>query len=211
MPVFRSGEEQAPAWCEMEYFDLVRLAAGQSHLFERKGRKEKLVVCGGRCRVALAGETVDAAKGANLDLVRPDGQFEVTDVAESATLVRMAGRWGEETGDSGLFTVDIIDKRDDGGLPLDYAKNTSFDNHYHDADEYWIIYKGCGAVITEGKRIEVGPGDCVATGMGHHHDFPEIVEPVEAVFFQTTLEGRKRRGHLWTHAHGPAEPRPERV
>ena len=57
----------------------------------------------------------------------------------------------------------------------------------------------------------LGPGDCVATGMGHHHDFPIVVEPVRAVFFETTMQGRKRRGHLWNHRHGPAEPRGERA
>ena len=47
--------------------------------------------------------------------------------------------------------------------------------------------------------------------MGHHHDFPEVFEPVRAVYFETTLEGQKRRGHLWEHTHGPSAPAPGRV
>jgi hypothetical protein len=42
--------------------------------------------------------------------------------------------------------------------------------------------------------------------MGHHHDFPQVREPVWAVYFETTLRGAKRRGHLWEHTHGPARP-----
>jgi mannose-6-phosphate isomerase-like protein (cupin superfamily) len=57
----------------------------------------------------------------------------------------------------------------------------------------------------------VRPGDCVTIGMGHHHDFPLIDAPVKAVFFETTLEGAKRVGHLWNHTHGLAQPKPERI
>ena len=32
-----------------------------------------------------------------------------------------------------------------------------------------------------------------------------------AVYFETTMEGEKRRGHLWDHIHGKAQPRAERV
>jgi len=47
--------------------------------------------------------------------------------------------------------------------------------------------------------------------MGHHHDFPLVATPVRAVFFETTLGGARRRGHLWNHTHGPAHPQPERI
>jgi mannose-6-phosphate isomerase-like protein (cupin superfamily) len=57
----------------------------------------------------------------------------------------------------------------------------------------------------------MGPGDCLAIGMGHHHDFPLVTLPVRAVYFETTLEGEKRRGHLWEHTHGPAVPWLDRV
>ena len=32
-----------------------------------------------------------------------------------------------------------------------------------------------------------------------------------AVYFDITMEGEKRRGHLWDHTHGKAQPRAERV
>ncbi len=42
-------------------------------------------------------------------------------------------------------------------------------------------------------------------------DAKEAFEPIAGVYFETTLEGHKRLGHLWEHTHGPAEPQPERV
>ena len=211
MPIFKSGAGLAPVWCEMTCFDIVRLPKGGKHTFARVGRKEKLIVGRGRCRVTCAGKTVDAQEGANLDLVTPGGHFDVAQVGEPCTLIRMCGDWGEETGGSGVFTVAKADSPKQTGTPADYPRNTGFDNHYHDCDEYWIIFEGSGVAVSEGKHYEVGPGDCVATGTGHHHDFPIVHKPVRAVYFETTLTGQKRRGHLWDHTHGPAKPRPDRA
>jgi len=211
MPVFRSGSGLAPPWCELERFDIVELLPGESYAFERVGQKQKVIVGKGRCRIAVNGVSVTADEGASLDLETSDGQFEVLDVYSDATLISMDGRWGEETGGSGIFTVSSEHSRLDTGDPVDYPKETTFDNHYHDCDEYWILYQGRGIAASEGKQYEVGPGDCVATGSGHHHDFPRVFESVKAVFFETTMQGQKRRSHLWDHSHGPAEPLADRV
>ncbi|MDP6380251.1 MAG: hypothetical protein QF662_02800 [Phycisphaerae bacterium] len=211
MPAFKSGKGLAPDWCELECFDIVELPKGASHTFERVGRVEKIIVGKGSCRIAFAGQAVDVEEGANLDLCTPDGLFEIIEALSDCTLIRMAGRWGAETGGSGIFTADNADERGDGGDPVAYPKTTNFDNHFHDCDEYWIIFEGRGVVVSEGRTFDVGPGDCVATGMGHHHDFPIVHEPVKAVFFETTMEGQGRPAHLWEHTHGPAEPIEERV
>ena len=211
MPVFRAGPNQAPEWCELEQFDIVALRPGETHIFPRTGHREKLIVGRGRCRVAYDLQEIDAREGANLDLESPHGRFEVLVVFEDTTLIRMAGRWGAETGGSGIFGGAEIADPHDGGDPVDYEKRTPFDNHYHDCDEYWIIFEGRGLAVSEGKQYEVGPGDCVATGMGFHHDLPRVPEPLRGVYFETTLEGDKRLGHLWNHAHGEAKPRAERV
>lgn len=210
MPVFRSGEGQAPAWCEMQYFDIVQLTPGEVHEYERLGKKEKLIVGSGRCRIACGHEEVQAEEGTNLDL--PDGEaaFAVREVEEATTLIRMCGNWGEELGGSGIFSVANSPESQDGGDPVAYEKSTHFDSHFHDCDEYWILFEGRGTAVSEGKTYAVGPGDCVATGMGHHHDFPKVSEPVRAVYFETTIEGQKRRGHLWDHTHGKAEPQADR-
>ena len=211
MPVFFSGPCQAPAWSELERFDIVRLNPGESYSFERIGVKEKLIVGAGACRVALdgsAGHCVETR--ANLDLTSGDGMFRVTDVSDATTLIHLAGRWGDELGGSGIFTCANVDHRSDGGDPVAYPKTTNFDSHFHDCDEFWILFEGWAEVVSEGQHYNVGPGDCVATGMGHHHDVAVVREPICAVYLETTMQGQERRGHLWDHKHGSAEPQPER-
>jgi len=205
MPVFKSGKGLAPDWCELEYFDIVRLKAGESHVFERVGDREKLIVTSGKCKVSTGDRVVDAEQHANLDLSAPGERFEAQ-ASEDATLVRMCGRWGEEVGGSGVFAGWKEEDAKDCGDPVDYPKETPFDNHFHDCDEYWIIVSGRGIAVSEGRHYEIGPGDCVATRVGDHHDLPIVHEPIVAVFFETTLSGQKRLGHLWEHTHGkPSE------
>lgn len=211
MPVFTSGEGQAPAWCELRYFDIVRLKPGQTHRYARAGRDEKLIVGRGRCRIEVAGQEVLAGERANLDLPPGEGVFGVRQVEEECVLVRMCGAWGGERGGCGVFAMNNSPDPQDKGDPVDYPKSTNFDCHFHDCDEYWILFEGRGLAYSEGKPYQVGPGDCLATGMGHHHDLPRVDEPIRGVYFETTLQGQKRRGHLWDHTHGRAQPHPKRV
>lgn len=209
MPLIKGKTAKLPDWCELKSYEVVTLPVGAAHTFPAQGRKQKLIVCAGRCQIGYNGQTVLAEKGANLDLVT--GHFDLQAVLEETTLVWMAGDWGEETGGSGLFRVEKSNAPTDRGDPVAYEKETNFDSHYHDCDEYWIVFWGRGVAVSEGKHYAVGPGDCIATGMGHHHDFPRVFEPVEAVYFETTLQGQKRRGHLWNHTHGPAQPNLDRI
>ena len=209
MPMFRS-EDQYPDWCELEHFEIVRLNVGDERGFARLGKVEKLIVGAGRCRLRVGAEEVEAATGANIDLAGP-GSFAVLGVEEAATLVRFCGRWEAETGGSGIFTADNSPRPEDKGDPVPYEKWTNFDCHFHDCDEYWVILEGEARAVSEGKTYEMRPGDCLATGMGHHHDLPLVHERLRGVYFETTLEGQKRRGHLWNHTHGQAQPQAERV
>lgn len=210
MPVIAYGEK-LPAWCELKHYEVVRLVRGQRHTFARSGEKEKLIVGRGSCLISCGGRQFTAEEKANLDIADPVSFFRIDEALSDAVIVRMCGSWGGETGGSGLFRAAKSDAPVERGDPAPYPKETSIDNHYHDCDEYWIIIEGRGTVVTEGAHYEVGAGDCVATGMGHHHDFPLVSEPVHAVYFETTLEGQKRRGHLWNHTHGEANPKKERV
>lgn len=210
MPVFKSGEVP-PAWSELTFYEIVALPSGSQHRFVRRAPREKLIVCQGRCRIVIDNTESDASAGSNLDLPDDGECFHVSEVSDDVVTVRLCGHWGDETGGSGLFAVDDSAAPNDKGDPVPYLKTTNFDSHYHDCDEYWVIWSGRGIAVSEGRHYEVGPGDCIATGMGRHHDFPRVGEPVRAVYFETTLHGAKRRGHLWEHTHGPAQPRAERV
>jgi mannose-6-phosphate isomerase-like protein (cupin superfamily) len=211
MPVFTSGQGLAPKWCEMEYFETVLVPAGGTHRFVRIGLREKLIVAHGQGLISVAGEKFSANEKSGFDLGTTGGVFEILQASEPLLLIRMCGRWGEETGGAGLFSVQNSDSPGDSGDPVGYVKTTNFDCHYHDCDEYWIIYSGLGKAVSEGKSYELQAGDCLATGMGHHHDFSTVREPVKAVYFETTLQGQKRIGHLWDHTHGKAEPKADRI
>jgi mannose-6-phosphate isomerase-like protein (cupin superfamily) len=211
MPVFQSGEGLAPDWCEMQFFEIVELRAGASHDFPWIGPKEKLIVADGRCRIGHGARELDGEPRTRLDRLQARDPLRVLDAIEPSVLVRVCGDWGEELGGFGLFVAGKGDGRTDRGDPVDYAKDTRFDNHYHDCDEYWIFYRGRCTAVSEGIAYEVAPGDCVATGMGHHHDIPLVHEPIAAVYFETTMRRAKRRRHLWNHTDGPAKPDPVRV
>ncbi len=210
MPVLRGGMAAAPAWCELTAFSVVTLVANETRTVARRAARERLLIAEGACRVAFGGAEQDAAAGDKLEIPDDAADYTVTTAGEAATIVALSGTWGEETGGWGLFSVEELDAPERGD-PTDYPKRTRIDNHYHDCDEYWIVLEGRGTAVSEGRHYEVGPGDCLATGMGHHHDFPLVTEPVRAVFFETTLGGARRRGHLWDHTHGPAQPQPQRV
>ncbi|MCH2666616.1 MAG: cupin domain-containing protein [Deinococcales bacterium] len=211
MPILKNGEGQAPAWCEMEYYELVTLEPDTKRDFSRRSPSEKIIVVDGHCEISFGGAVLTGEYGTNVDLKSSDDFFSVATRDVSTTIVWMCGDWESETS-SGIFTDSQGDPRDTKGDPVDYPKNTSFDRHYHDCDEYWVIIEGSGVVVSEGKHYEVEPGDCLATGMGFHHDIAISNEPeFKGVWFETGLEGRKRKGHLWEHTHGPAVPQLDRV
>jgi mannose-6-phosphate isomerase-like protein (cupin superfamily) len=195
----------APAWCELSSFEIVRLPIGGTHRFPRCGPQERLILAAGACTVVWGDQRHDARAGDKIALRPQDGDIAVSAVREPATLVRLCGNWGDETGGWGLFTVQEVEHPVERGDATDYPKRTNIDNHYHDCDECWIILEGRGTVVSEGITYAAGPGDCLATRMGDHHDFPLAPEPVKAVYFETTLRGACRRGHLWNHTHGPAQ------
>jgi mannose-6-phosphate isomerase-like protein (cupin superfamily) len=198
----------------MTYFEILDIRRGERRRLSIEEAKEKWIVVKGACTMTAKDKTLSAGEGGQFDVVREDGELVIECPEDGgAKLVRMCGRWGDDVGGSGLFWVVNSDDPKDFGDPIDYPKKTNFDRHYHDCDEYWILYEGTGIAVSENKQYKVTAGDCVATGKGHHHDFPVVLsdEPVKAVFFETTMEGLKRRGHLWNHTHGPAEPDMTRV
>lgn len=72
-----------------------------------------------------------------------------------------------------------------------------FDRHYHDADEYWLIFEGRARVTSEGQEYVIGAGDIVCTRKGEEHDIVEILDgPLRCFWIEDELRGRKRPGHL---------------
>lgn len=203
MPILRSDMANRASWCELERFATVSLPPSGRFLWNARHAANKLVVVEGDGKLALTTQMRAVTRGGTVDVPAGDYAFHTEG---PATLVTLGGHWDEDCGGAGVFAVVRADAPGDVGDPARYPKHTAFDRHYHDCDEYWILVSGSGTASSEDQSYSVGPGDCVATRMGHHHDFPLVDEPVLAVFFETTMRGKKRRGHLWEHTHGPAVP-----
>jgi mannose-6-phosphate isomerase-like protein (cupin superfamily) len=71
-----------------------------------------------------------------------------------------------------------------------------FDRHYHDCNEYWLIFKGEALVLSEGRKFIVKPGDIVCTKAGDEHDVMEVYSDLEAFWFEDTTPPGGRVGHL---------------
>lgn len=112
--------------------------------------------------------------------------------ATQAELVRVAGHWSSTVRmEICLFTPD---------MPCDY--------HYHDSDEYWIVFRGHFTLDYDGRKYAMRPGLMLAAGMGYEHGATAPEEHFQAVVIATQLEGQGRDGHLERHMHG--EPTPNR-
>ena len=208
MGIFRSGEAP-PAWCELRRFSIERPAGGTRLDHARAEPRERLLVTRGRCCVRWSGRAMVLRAGQFLDPVADD--WTVDGITDDAELLRLSGRWGEEIAGCGIWTLQNEAGATHSGDPVAYPKRTRLDPHYHDYDEYWFVLDGAATVVVSGRAAKVAAGDAVSIGMGHHHDMPEVDGVMRGAFFETTVEGRKRLGHLWNHTHGVAEPRPERA
>ena len=211
MPVFKS-EVKMPDWCELEHFELIHLKQDETVSIPRTGIKEEIIVCAGVVDTVSGDMHNQMAEGQKMDLDSSEAQGYTIKALDGPALVfYAAGRW-ESITSSGIFWVSqgappAFD------TPHDYEKTTTFDNHYHDCDEYWIFFQGRCRAVSEGQFYDVAPGDCLATGMGWHHDVQSVSgdELVKAVWFEGTLEGKKREGHLWEPSHGKAIPQIDRI
>jgi Cupin domain len=74
--------------------------------------------------------------------------------------------------------------------------NGHFDRHYHDCDEYWLVFQGRARVLSEGVEYDVGRGDIVCTRAGEEHDVLGVWEDLAAFFLEDGLLPGGKPGHL---------------
>jgi mannose-6-phosphate isomerase-like protein (cupin superfamily) len=190
---------------EVREYEIVQLLRNQTYSYESHAQKEKLFVITGSCRIKHGDILVDLQEGGVFHR-----SFGVTNhisvqPTEESVIVIIRGAWGEDLGACGVFTLDRSETPENMGDPVSYDRNTHFDNHYHDCDEYWIIAAGFGTVVVDGVTSSVKPGEYIFTPAGTHHDFPMVIEKVHGVYFETSMYGLRRTGHLWNHTHGKAD------
>jgi mannose-6-phosphate isomerase-like protein (cupin superfamily) len=209
MTIFRT-DTKPPAWCELKSFEIIDLARDAEVRRKPRLQSERLIGTAGTCQLRRGQRTLLLKEGQFIDIDPAEGEWTMTGHADASQFVRLSGHWGDDIAGCGIFRVKASDAPNKGD-PVTYRKNTSIDRHYHDCDEFWIVLEGKGEVVVDDRHEAMGPGDCLCIGMGHPHDFPLVEAEVKAVFFETTLQGRRRTGHLWNHTHGIAQPQPERV
>lgn len=76
------------------------------------------------------------------------------------------------------------------------AVGGTFDRHYHDCDEYWLIYDGSARVMSEGEEYLIGAGDIVCTKAGDEHDILEVHRDLKGFYFEGALVPGGEPGHL---------------
>jgi mannose-6-phosphate isomerase-like protein (cupin superfamily) len=111
----------------------------------------------------------------------PDGDFAVVrGLSPEARPV-----WSDVTS-AGIFRVE---------------RNGRFDRHYHDCDEYWLVFSGRALVLVGSRTYAVESGDIVCTPTGTEHDVVGVDETLEAFW----LEGRTPPGGRIGHLHRTPE------
>lgn len=71
-----------------------------------------------------------------------------------------------------------------------------FDRHYHDCDEYWLVFAGRALVVVGDRSYPVGAGDIVCTPAGTEHDVVGVAETLEAFWLEGPTPPGGRIGHL---------------
>ena len=213
MPVVKNYKyKDMPKWAKLRKYERVFMKKDEvMQLCEFAYPKVALMCLSGSFTIVDGDATVDIKLGEAYELTSESAQITAHPYyfVEKASFMLMCGIW--ESASFNMFRADIFENPVNLGTPCDYYRNNSFDNHYHDFDEYWILYEGHGVAYSENKPFECGPGDCVVTGMGWHHDFPIAHDYVQAVTVETEGEGQNRPDHLWEQVHGPAVPQKDRI
>jgi len=195
-----------PPWSDLDFIDVIYLKEGELRSFISTSEREMYFIGDGICKMIINRKISYAQRGHTFKIESLNSTIKVKAETDCVVIV-IGGHWVGLTGTHGIFTLENSDNPKNDGDPTDYPRKTNFDKHYHDCDEYWVIFQGSGLAVSEGNEYELKPGYCLATKMGEHHDIPEVYEEIHAVWFESSLKGLMREGHLWEHKHG--EPKAE--
>jgi mannose-6-phosphate isomerase-like protein (cupin superfamily) len=199
MPLLKCSDPM-PEWSELDFINIYEINEGEEKFLIQKSPKEKIFLGKGVCDIFID-DSPYRMKRENFFEIEDPGKVIKVKAEDNSTIIHVGGHWSEETGSCGVFQMNNSNNPKNIGDPVDYERTTDFDNHFHDCDEYWIIFKGIGLAVSEGKKYELKTGYVLATKMGNHHDLPNVYEEIHGVWFETSLKGKKRSGHLWSHTH----------
>ncbi|OGU74247.1 MAG: hypothetical protein A2V93_08100 [Ignavibacteria bacterium RBG_16_34_14] len=199
MPLLKCSDP-LPEWSELDFIETFEIKKGEVKSLIQKSIKEKIFIGEGSCEIFMDMKNLKAKREDYLELNNPGSEIRIR-AEEDCIVIHIGGRWSDETGSCGVFKINNSESPYNAGDPVNYDRKTEFDNHFHDCDEYWIIFKGSGLAVSEGEKYDLKPGYLLATRMGDHHDLINVNEEIHGVWFETSLKGKKRLGHLWNHPH----------
>lgn len=144
-----------------------------------KHPKDRITVVSGQVEVVSECGRVTLHKRDYFDI--PASGATITNSGQSMVeLVRVMGHWDH------TVRNEICMFRP--GNPCDY--------HYHDGDEYWVVFRGHFTIDYNGMRIPMKPGELLAAGKGIPHGTLDPEEAMNAIVMAMPLEDAKRDGHL---------------
>jgi mannose-6-phosphate isomerase-like protein (cupin superfamily) len=71
-----------------------------------------------------------------------------------------------------------------------------FDRHFHDCDEYWLLFRGRARISVGPRTHLVEAGDIVCTQAGVEHDIVAVDGVLEGFWFEGRTPPGGRVGHL---------------
>lgn len=197
MPVIKSQYDALPEWSEMEFYEIHRIQEDRFHTFNKRAERNELFILEGDCLIKSNGFVKKLKENEMFEIPSAMEKFELYPLTAYCGFILIEGRWEDDRGSRGIFKIENSPFPKNDGDPAAYERKTDFDNHFHDCGEFWIIYEGKGKIATEGNINIIEAGNCVATKAGDHHDIIDVHETIKGVYFETSLTGQKRSGHLW--------------
>lgn len=208
MSVIQTGDGKAPEWCELEDFEIINMKYDERRTFKRKCDREIYVVATGAPVFSFGDYECKGAEGAFVHVPSTcTDDMNIWAWHYNTMIIRMVGHW-KSMATAGVHIIKTAEKPLLDGMPYDDNKTTDFDRHYHDCQEYWVIYDGEGRLVIGEKFFDVKPGDCVLTPRAWHQDVESIKGggDLSLIWLGSTLHGEKRVGHLYESKNGVAEP-----
>lgn len=189
-------KDSFPDWAEVQFCKKISLLKGQETEIVRQFQEGIIFILKGDVIIQTNSRKTALSKGNYQSLAYNKTLIIANFPAE---LLVICGNWGINRGTCGIFTLASTNEPCNGGDPANYPRNTVFDKHYHDCDEYWFIVEGRGVIVIDERSTNVQSGDCVITRAGHTHDFPWVTETIRGVWFEGSMIGQKKPGHLYRY------------
>jgi len=207
MPVIRNYQCDAiPEWSQVKLYKKYYLKEGETLEIDTGCSKAAVFIYAGYVKVEAEDKSWDlcSAKPAHapIDYIQlPVGKFKVSTKTfpgfwlSGCEIYVIAGEWVGWTVVSNFMVENSLFPENPGD-PMDCKTKTTFENHFHDFDEYWIVACGGGYVWDNDTVYEVNPGDMVITKRGTHHCFVETKNFTRCVAFKARLGGLCRLDNL---------------